>query len=124
MENEDELMEDSSSESEKEDDVNNLSSIFNDPYATPATELLDVNYDTYMVSSKESLKQDINIFGLSFYGDGATVKRMPLLNILASGAYSLCAYVCFRNCKLYFPHGQGWKKGCFIYCIALPTTHG
>ena len=37
MENEDELMEESSSESEKEDDVNNLSPILNDPYATPYT---------------------------------------------------------------------------------------
>ena len=30
----DDLMEDSSSESDKEEDENNLSSIFNDPYAT------------------------------------------------------------------------------------------
>jgi hypothetical protein len=31
--------------------------------------------------------KDINVFGLSFYGDGATFKKMPLINILASGAY-------------------------------------
>jgi hypothetical protein len=52
-----------------------------------ATELLDINYDTYMDKNREKLCEDIEIFGLSFYGDGATVRKMPLINILASGGH-------------------------------------
>jgi hypothetical protein len=52
-----------------------------------ATDLLDTNYDAYVQRSKDQLIKDIDIFGLSFYGDGATVKKMPLINVLCSGAY-------------------------------------
>jgi hypothetical protein len=34
-----------------------------------------------------ALIKDGDIFGLSMFGDGATVKKMPLMNILASGVY-------------------------------------
>lgn len=58
------------------------------PSRTQVSEkLLDLNYETYMNRSKEMLSKDIEIFGISFIGDGATVKRMPLINVLASGAY-------------------------------------
>jgi hypothetical protein len=52
-----------------------------------ATELLDINYDLYMERNRSNLIEDIDIFGLTFYGDGATVRKMPLINILASGGH-------------------------------------
>ena len=50
-------------------------------------ELLDINYESYMERNKKKLTEDIEIFGLTFYGDGATVRKMPLINILASGGH-------------------------------------
>lgn len=52
-----------------------------------STDLLDLNYEAYMTKTKEQLNKDIKLFGISFIGDGATVKRMPLINVLASGAH-------------------------------------
>ncbi len=52
-----------------------------------STDLLDVNYEAYMKKTKDLLAKDIKVFGISFIGDGATVKRMPLINILSSGAH-------------------------------------
>jgi hypothetical protein len=40
-----------------------------------ATDLLHINYDMYINNNKELLSKDVNVFGLSFYGDGATVKK-------------------------------------------------
>jgi len=33
--------------------------------------------------NKEKLLKNAEVFGLAFLGDGATVKRMPLMNIFA-----------------------------------------
>ena len=63
-----------------------------------ATELLDVNYDSYMESTKETLLSDVNTFGLSFSVDGAKVRRMPLINVIASGANVHTAGVEIVNC--------------------------
>jgi hypothetical protein len=52
-----------------------------------ATELLDINYDSLMSANRSKLIEDIDVFGLTFYGDGATVRKMPLINILASGGH-------------------------------------
>jgi hypothetical protein len=39
-----------------------------------AGELLDLNYEVYMKKMKEDLLNDAEVFGLTFFGDGATVK--------------------------------------------------
>ena len=33
--------------------------------------------------NKEELLKEAGVFGLAFMGDGATIARMPLMNILA-----------------------------------------
>jgi hypothetical protein len=40
-----------------------------------------------MEKYKIALHNDGDIFGLSMFGDGTTVKKMPLMNILASGVH-------------------------------------
>jgi hypothetical protein len=40
-----------------------------------ATELLDINYNAYIQKNKEKLLLDIDVFGLAFISDGATVKK-------------------------------------------------
>ncbi len=47
-------------------------------------ELLENNFESYQAKQLERLKKDQEIFGLSLYGDCATIKRMLLMNILAS----------------------------------------
>ena len=99
------------------------------------TKLLDINYNTYMDEAKEQLEKDIKIFGLSFYGDGATVRKMPLINVLASGAYINTVVLEIINCtehmqaglkkdaeyiaNVFKPHIQGFETknpNCVDYC--------
>ncbi len=47
-------------------------------------ELLERNFESYQAKQMEQLKKDQDVFGLALYGDCATIKRMPLMNILAS----------------------------------------
>ncbi|KAL3769143.1 hypothetical protein ACHAWU_001211 [Discostella pseudostelligera] len=46
-------------------------------------DLLDLNYKNVYESNVEALKKNAHIFGLAFLGDGATIKKMPLINVLA-----------------------------------------
>ena len=47
-------------------------------------ELLDVIHKQNMKRNLEMIKREAEIFGLLFLGNGATISRCPLLNILAS----------------------------------------
>ena len=47
-------------------------------------ELLDVIHEHNLKIILEMIKKEAEIFGLLFLGDGATISRCPLLNILAS----------------------------------------
>lgn len=50
-------------------------------------ELLLKNYEQYIESTKTKLLRDAASFGLSCYGDGATLMKCPLTNVLFSGKY-------------------------------------
>lgn len=52
-----------------------------------AGNVMDLCYGALQTRQKENLLKEANIFGLSFYGDGATIHKLPLLNILASGIH-------------------------------------
>ena len=65
-----------------------LSQLVGDDFVIPnpkkiGGELLDLNYQTTYKSNKEKLLNEARVFGLAFLGDGATIKRMPLMNVLA-----------------------------------------
>ena len=53
-----------------------------------AKELLDANYATRIAYRDTSLRLNIAENGLTFMGDGATVNRTPLINLLASNGSS------------------------------------
>jgi hypothetical protein len=57
--------------------------------------------------------KDVDIFGLSFYGDSATVKRMPLVNVLCSGAYIHTAVMEIRDATKHLETG-GKKDARYI----------
>jgi hypothetical protein len=83
------------------------------------TELLDNNYDSYMEGTKELLLKDLDVYGLSFYVDGATVCRMPLLNILASGAHVHTACLEINNATAHLDVG-GKKDARYIASLFCP----
>jgi len=78
-----------------------------------ATDLLDLNYTLYMGKNFEELMNDADIYGIAFFGDGATVKKAPLLNILASGVYKPAACMEIVDCAGHMEDG-GKKDGKFI----------
>ena len=97
-----------------------MSSKYNFPSRNQiSTELLDVNFDTYKNHTIVSLKKDIDIFGLSFYGDGATLRRMPLINVMASGAYLHTAVLEIVNCTKHMADG-GKKDARYIASLFRP----
>ena len=54
-----------------------------------AGELSDRNYEQHMTALHDDLIKEAETHGLMIMGDGATVKRLPLLNMLASGVHRL-----------------------------------
>ena len=48
-------------------------------------DLLYVVHDHNMERNLSLIEKEFDIFGLLFLGDGATISRIPLLNILVSG---------------------------------------
>jgi hypothetical protein len=73
-----------------------------------------------MNKNKEQLQKDINVFGLSYYGDGATVMKMLLINILASGAYLQIALLETVDATSHME--KGGKKDAF-YIASLFRPH-
>ena len=82
-------------------------------------ELLDLNYIQNLKRMKELLIKDIDIYGLTFFGDGATVKRMPLINILASGVHNSVAVLEIVNTTGQCEEG-GKKDARFIASLFRP----
>jgi hypothetical protein len=80
-----------------------------------SNELLEISYqgrlDRYMVD----LATDSEVYGLTLFGDGATVHGMPLMNILASGVQEPCAVLSIVDCKFQF-------KNIVPFCICPLTT--
>jgi hypothetical protein len=70
--------------------------------------LLDLNFQTNYNDNKTNLLKGADVFGLSFHGDGATVKRMPLMNILAACADTPPITVSIQDCTKHLQ--QGGKK--------------
>ena len=81
-------------------------------YLTPThqrigSDLLKLNYDLYVFNTKESLLHQAETYGLTLYGDGATIKKMPLITILCAGVLNPAAVLEIVNCS---SHLQGGGK--------------
>ena len=63
-------------------------------------ELLQLSYDNLLQKYKQNLEMDSTVFGLSLFGDGATVHGMPLMNVLAAGVGEPSACLAIIDCKL------------------------
>ena len=76
-------------------------------------ELLDLNYETTYKSNKEKLLKEARVFGLAFLGDGATIKRMPLMNVLAMTATVSPMTVAIQDCSSHMEVG-GKKDAVYV----------
>ena len=81
-----------------------LSKLVSSTYSPPnrkslANELLDISYDLQKKKYLTSLAIDAEVYGLSLFGDGATVHGMPLMNVLASGVGEPSAVLAIVDCK-------------------------
>jgi hypothetical protein len=102
-------------------------------------ELLEINYSQCCDRNMKNLMMDAHIFGLTAYGDGATVKGNPFVNILASGGHCYAATLQIADCtgqmtkggkkdaryianSLFLPHYQKLDPGTFtfaLFCVLL-----
>ena len=76
-------------------------------------ELLDLNFQMVYNSNKESLLKEASVFGLAFLGDGATIKRMPLINILGMCAGTPPITISIQDCTDHMSDG-GKKDATYI----------
>ena len=81
--------------------------------------LLDLNYKERVGVLKHRLQSAAEIFGLAGYGDGATIKKIPLMNIMVSGAEEPCATLDIVDCSRHLAAG-GKKDATYIANLFLP----
>ena len=78
-----------------------------------AGELLELNYHEHYRKDVALLMVDSEIYGLDFYGDGATIKSMPLLNIMAYGVHAPAVILDIVDCTGHVSAGKK-KDGPFV----------
>jgi hypothetical protein len=67
--------------------------------------LLDLNFQSKYFDNKTNLLKSAGVFGLGFLGNGATVKRMPLMNIIALGGDTLPITISIHDCTKHMQEG-------------------
>jgi hypothetical protein len=89
---------------------------------------LPMMYKQRMAINMSQLEQHKEIFGLGVYLDGATIKKMPLYNFLACGAYNTNAVLEIKDCSSQMATG-GKKDAKFLadilekHLLNLDPTH-
>jgi hypothetical protein len=68
-------------------------------------ELLDVNYENTYSLNKTELMKEAKIFGFAWMGDGATIHKMPLMNILALNGITAPMTILIHNCTKHMEEG-------------------
>ena len=81
--------------------------------------LLDANYNTVRASNEKKLTQNSDITGLQAMGDGATIRKMPLFNVLASTHGTPPVVLAVHDCSKHLAHG-GKKDAEYVARIFMP----
>ena len=81
--------------------------------------LLSSNYDAYMKRVIADLRREGKIYGILYYGDGCTVKKMALTNFMAAGAHISAATLEIHDSTKHLSDSK-IKDGKHIAEIALP----
>jgi hypothetical protein len=76
-------------------------------------ELLDINYgNTYSLNKAELIKE-AKVFGFAWMGDGATIHKMPLMDILALNGTTAPIFILIHDCTKHMEEG-GEKDAPYI----------
>ena len=81
--------------------------------------LLNKLYDVNWEQETNTLLKDGHIFGISMYGDGATIKTTPMINALGSGVHNPFAMLDVFDCTGHCAIG-GKKDATYIANLFLP----
>lgn len=84
-----------------------------------AGELLDLNYELYIKNTTELLMKEADVYGLTFFGDAATVKKTPLINILASSVHLPVGCLRIVDCTGHL-QADGRKDAAYIADLFVP----
>ncbi len=76
-------------------------------------ELLDINFANIKEINKTNLLKEAAVFGIVIMGDGATIYRMPLLNILAMSGTTPPLTIGILDCTTHMASG-GKKDATYI----------
>ena len=80
---------------------------------------LDALYVTHWKEQMKTLISEAHIFGITIFGDGATVKTIPLFNILAAGVNNPFALLDIADCTGHLAEG-GKKDAKYIAKVIMP----
>ncbi len=80
---------------------------------------LDAIHEINWKEQMKSLLSEANIFGITLIGDGATIKTVPLLNVLAAGVNNPFALIHIADCTNHLAMG-GMKDVSHIADIITP----
>ena len=83
-------------------------------------ELLDISHQTIMDTNRENLLLEANTYGIMFLGDGATIRKIPLTNMLAMGVHCPPAVLEIRDCSEHLCKG---KKKCAKFIAECFIPH-
>ena len=84
-----------------------------------AGKLLDLNYQIYKTQTTEMLLKDADTYGLAFFGDGATIRKSPLINILASSVSEPAGCLSIVDCTGHL-ESDGRKDAAYIASLFIP----
>jgi hypothetical protein len=82
-------------------------------------DMLDIAYQSQLDRDFRELLVDADVFGIEFFGDGATIHRCPLVNVFASSFHVPAMIVNIIDCSKQLQGGQK-KDGTFISDLFLP----
>ena len=83
-------------------------------------EMLDLAYKTQLARDIDKLLVDADIYGLSFFGDGATIHKCPLVNVFASALNCPAVLIEIIDCTATLLEGEK-KDGAFISSLFIPV---
>ena len=84
-----------------------------------AGELLDLNYEIYIKNTLELLLKEADVYGITFFGDAATVKKSPLINILASSVHLPVGCLRIVDCSGHL-EADGRKDAAYVSELFVP----
>ena len=77
-------------------------------------DLLEANYVAYQSDQMTKLLMNVDVFGIGIFGDGATIVKVPMMNILACLAGNPSCALDVVDCSDHVAKGN--KKDAFFIC--------